>query len=138
MINDLKSQFQQDRLNKAVKEAIEKGWTIRFEKIRQPRSLQQNRYMWALLTIYGIETGYTPEEMHADMKRAYGLYYKKKGKTYATSTGTLDTKEFTQYIDFIRNHAGQNGINLPDAEYLKQHWAEYEQMKDEHKQHIGL
>ena len=140
MISDMKSQFQRDRVAKFIAEATEKGWTIKVEKIRQPRSLQQNRYYWALLTIYGMDTGNTPEEMHTDMRRAYGMDYKKEetGKRYLKSTTELDTKEFTTYIEFIKNHAGQNGINLPSAEYLKEHWAEYERMKDEHKQHIGL
>ena len=118
--------------------AVEKGWTIKLEKVRQPRTLNQNRYYWALLTIYGIETGNTPEEMHVDLKRAYGLYYTKdNGRKYLKSTSTLNTKEFTDYLEYIKNHAGKNSVHLPSADYLRQNWMAYEQYINENKHHIG-
>ena len=136
---DLTSQFKSDRLDELILEAKEKKWTLKVEKVRAKRTLQQNSYYWALLTIYGIHVGSTSDEMHVDMRRAFGLTYKneKTGKTYLKSTKTLDTKEMTDYIEFIKNHAGNNGYTLPDADYLKTHWKEYEQWKDEHKQFIG-
>lgn len=137
MIFDMTSQFKRDRLAALTREATEKGWTLKVEKVRGIRSLQQNKYYWALLTIYGIETGNTPEEMHTDMREAYGMIYRKNEKTYLKSTSTLNTKEMTDYIDYIRHHAGQQGITLPDADYLKQHWQEYQEYIDQHKQFIG-
>ena len=136
-VRDLKKELEVERLYSEINEAIEKGWTVKWEKVRQPRSIQQNKYYWALLTIYGIETGNTPDEMHADLKREYGMFYRKNGKAYLKSTATLNTKEFTTFIEWIKNHAGRNGVHLPSADYLKQNWQRYEQYVAEHKQYIG-
>jgi hypothetical protein len=136
-VRRLDSEFQVDRFREEMKEAIAKGWTIKWEKVRAKRSLSQNAYYWALLEIFGIRTGYTPDELHVDLKRSYKLIYTKNGKKYLRSTTSLDTKEFTDYIDWIKNTAAEQGIDLPSADYLKQNWQEHQAWVDEHKQFIG-
>jgi len=134
---DLKSKFKTDRFDEFVKEAKEKNWTIKAEKVRAKRSMSQNNYYWAILAIYGIKAGYTPDELHTDLRRDYGLFYSKNGKKYLKSTSTLNTKEMSTYTEWIRHQAGQQGFELPDPDYLKEHWKEFEAWKDEQKQFIG-
>jgi hypothetical protein len=111
--------------------------TVEVRKIGKPRSMNQNRYYWSLLTIYGIEIGQTKDEMAVDMKRAYGLSYEKNAKAYLRSSASLSSGLMTAFIDFIRNHAGQSGIYLPTADELQQNWAYYDRLIDQHKEHIG-
>lgn len=135
---DLSNEYQRGKAQEYLAKLC-KGMTggVEIRKIAKRRTLSQNRYYFALITIYGIETGWTRDEMHVNMKREYGLVYRKNESVYLRSTTTLDTKEMTDYIEFIRNHAGQNGVYLPDADELKQNWAYYDALIEQHKTITG-
>mgnify|MGYP000025697155 CR=1 FL=1 len=114
---------EQRELNKAMDrfEALaEKGAKIELKEIRPTRSLPQNAYLHVCLSLYGIHFGYTLNEAKTDLKRNYGLVYEKNGKKYLKSTSTMDSKELTEFIEYIRDVAGQNGCWIPTAEeYLQ-------------------
>jgi len=128
-------------LNKAItrfEQLAEKGAKIELKEIRPTRSLPQNAYLHVCLSLYGIHFGYTLNESKTDLKRNYGLVYEKDGKKYLRSTANLDSKELTEFIEYIRDVAGQNGCFIPDAEsYLQNKFAidrEIEQNKNYLKQ----
>lgn len=72
-----------------------------------------------ILTWYGIELGYTLEEVKQDIFkrdicRAHFEYVKKSRVLYR-STSDLDTLEMTSAIEKFRNHAANDlGIYLPE------------------------
>jgi len=134
---DLSSGFGQRKAAEFIAKATDAGWTVQIGKQRTPRSLSQNRFYFSLLAYYGCEVGSTADEMHVDMKREYGLVYEKNGRKYLRSTRELDKKEMSDYIEFIRNHAGQNGIYLPTADEMRQNWAAIQAHIDQHKQWTG-
>ena len=110
---------KQSELNKAMdrfSNLAEKGAKIELREIRPTRSLSQNAYLHVVLSLYGISFGYTLNEAKTDLKRNYGLIYEKDGKKYLKSTASLDTKELTDFIQYIRDVAGKNGCWIPSSE----------------------
>lgn len=96
---------------------------IEIKPIRERKSLPQNAYLHVVIALWGIDRGYTLEESKVVLKREYGLYYEKNGKKFIRSTASLDSKEATDFIEFIRNNAGQYGNYIPTPEeYLKQQY----------------
>ena len=132
---------KQSELNKAMdrfSNLAEKGAKIELKEIRPTRSLPQNAYLHVCLSLYGIHFGYTLNEAKTDLKRNYGLVYEKNGKKYLKSTSTMDSKELTEFIEYIRDVAGANGCYIPTSEeYLLNRFAidrEIEQNKNYLKQ----
>jgi hypothetical protein len=92
---------------------------VELKEVKEPRSIKQNSYLHVVLSLYGISFGYTLEESKTDLKRWYGLIYEKNGKKYLKSSRDLDTKELTDFIEFIREKAAINGFYIPTSdEYL--------------------
>jgi len=135
---DLSKQIDLNKAKTRFEQLVEKGSKIELKEIRPTRSLPQNSYLHVCLSLYGIHFGYTLNESKTDLKRNYGLVYEKGGKKYLRSTANLDSKELTQFIEYIRDVAGQNGCYIPTSEeYLQNKFAidrEIEQNKNYLKQ----
>ena len=49
------------------------------------------------------------------------MRYKRNDNVYLKSTAKLDTKELTEFIEWLRNYSSLNGCYLPTSEeYLSQ------------------
>ena len=135
---DLSKQIDLNKAKTRFEQLVEKGAKIELKEIRPTRSLPQNSYLHVCLSLYGIHFGYTLNEAKTDLKRNYGLVYEKCGKKYLRSTANLDSKELTEFIEYIREVAGQNGCYIPTSEeYLQNKFAidrEIEQNKNYLKQ----
>jgi len=117
---NLKEQIDLSKAMTRFEALAEKGAKIELKEIRPTRSLPQNAYLHVCLSLYGIHFGYTLNEAKTNLKRNYGLVYEKGGKKYLRSTANLDSKELTEFIEYIRDVAGANGCYIPDAEsYLQ-------------------
>ena len=59
-------------------------------------------------------TGYTPEEVHIELKEKFLGYYEKANKStgevkrFVVESKNLDTLEFTKYIESVRLYAMQD------------------------------
>lgn len=113
---NLKEQFDTKKAKTYLDKLIEKGSKIELKEIRPSRSLSQNSYLHVCLSLYGIEFGYTLNEAKTDLKRMYGLVYEKGGKKYLRSTADLDSKELTEFIEYIRDVAAKNNCYIPSSE----------------------
>ena len=93
---------------------------IELKKVRKVRSLSQNAYLHVCITLYAINFGSTLNEAKTDLKRMCPfMVYEKNSKKYLKETHKLDSKEMTNFIDWIRNHSSQQGCYIPSAnEYL--------------------
>jgi hypothetical protein len=95
----------------------------RFEmKVKNPRrSIPQNSYLHLILTWFGVEFGYTLEEVKQDIfKKEVNVdifYQGQVGQLIEIprwkSTADIDTKEMTLAIDRFRDFSSQNGCYLP-------------------------
>ena len=100
---------------------------VRIEKVAKRRTTSQNSYLHILITMFAIEIGNTLEEMKVDLKRdCHFMVYKKNGKTYLKKSSNLDTKEMTDWIDWIKHKAGMNGVYLPEADDYHRNWEQIE------------
>lgn len=97
----------------------EKGKRIVLKEYRHKRSNSQNSYLHVCLGFVAQETGYTLEEAKITLKRQFGRFmvYEKNGEKFLKSTAHLDTKELTEFIDFIRHTASETlEIYIPTPE----------------------
>lgn len=94
---------------------------VELKQCRKVRSIKQNSYLHVCITLYAIEFGSTLNEAKTDLKRACSfMIYEKGSKKYLKETKKMNNKELTDFIDWIRNYAAQNGCNIPTAdEYLQ-------------------
>lgn len=109
-----------------LKKIISKG--KKFElKVKHPkRTISQNNYLHLILTWFGIETGYTLEEVKQDILKKIvcpELFYEGEHGPLKVerfrSTASLDTAEMTLVIDRFRNWASiEFNIYLPEPDDL--------------------
>ena len=98
----------------------EKKWTVEVKEYRRDRSAAQNRLYWSWVKIIGDTLGYDKYDMHVTLALEF-LNTKqsihpitKEMVTVPTSTTTLDTKEFTDYLERIDRWAAEyRNIQLP-------------------------
>lgn len=92
----------------------EKGKVVGLGEKRPQRSLQQNSYLWLILSYWGSQTGYTKEEAEAIYKDINkDLYVCRKemyGKEYSyiKHTYELNTEEMSLSIERFRNWSAMN------------------------------
>ena len=100
----------------ALEEFRRKGVMIELKEKRPVRQLRANRYFHSILSLVAVEIGLSLEEAKQEIKRACPfMHYEKDGKTYLRSTSALDSKEFTDLINWLRNYAAPV-VYLPNAD----------------------
>ncbi len=138
MIFDLSKEFDARKARERLQRLIEAKAVVDLSQKRKRRSTRANSYYWAILTFFGIHSGYTPQEIHTVCKRAYGLTYTKNGQKFLRSTKDLDSKEMASYIEWIRNTAAKQGVCLASAEeYQEGGWVEIDRFNKQNKQYTG-
>ena len=81
------------------------------------RSASQNAYLHVCISIYAIELGYTLEEAKTLLKRmCHFMVYEKNGYKFIKKTSGMSSNELTDFIEWIRNHSAQQGIDIPTSE----------------------
>jgi len=107
--------FQENKLQARLEATKDK--IVEFKEVRQKRSLTQNAYLHVCITLYAIEFGYTIEEAKTHLKRnCEFMKYEKKGEIFVKRTRYMDSKELTNFIDWLRTYASQNGCYIPTSE----------------------
>lgn len=93
-------------------------WFYAISRWRKARTNDQNSYYRALLELVQDHTGIYKEEIHEKMKMQYLSVAVSAGQLpYCRSTSKLDTKEFTEYIESVKNFMAERiGLVLPSAE----------------------
>jgi len=100
---------------------VKKGDPFELKGIRKKRTIKQNSYLHVVITLYAINFGSTLNEAKTDLKReCHFMMYQKDGKKYLRETKRMNTKELTEFIDWIRNYSSMNGCYIPTSEeYLQ-------------------
>jgi len=111
--NDMEKEKAKTRFN-ALLDAQK---IIEVKEVRNKRSLSQNAYLHVCITLYAIEFGSTLNEAKTDLKRECSfMVYEKDGSKYLKETKKMDSKELTEFIEWIRNYSAQNGCYIPTSE----------------------
>lgn len=134
---------QKKRSDDRYKALREKGAIIELREITGRRSLDQNGWLHMLITLYAIEFGHTMEEAKTILKReCHFMRYSKKtqegGKEiqFLKQTSRLDTKECSEFIEWIYTFAGQNGCHLPTKDEYLERKGEYQAIMRSHRQYL--
>ncbi len=106
----------------------EKSWDVKITKKRWSRSISQNNLYWLWLTCIEQETGTFRDELH-DFFKAKFLGFEEievfgRIVTKVKSTTSLDTLQFTNYLDKIQVFASvELGIKLPIPQ--DKYWSDF-------------
>jgi hypothetical protein len=124
--NSLNPLHQKQAIEK-VNYFISKGKRFELKAKNDKRSISQNSYLHLILAFFGIETGYTLEEVKQEVFKKHvnsALFYEGEFDGVVKierwrSTADLDTAEMTLAIDRFRNFSSQElGIYLPEPSDL--------------------
>lgn len=119
MTYDLSIPEQQARFDQRAANLKAKGKRVVLKEKRYKRTNNQNAYLHLILSWYGLETGYTLEEVKQDIwKRdiCRSVFERvKNSRVIYRSSSDLDTGEMTTAIEMFRNHAARDlNIYLPE------------------------
>jgi hypothetical protein len=90
------------------------SWKYTIKEYKKDRTSEQNRYYWLLLWIVQEETGTDKDDIHAMMGQKF-LLCKEKKIPFVRSTTKLTTKQFSDYIENIKDFFSKYWIMLPEA-----------------------
>jgi len=118
---DFTNSFDINKARTYLEKLIEDKSKCDMVKPREVRSLSQNSYLHVAITIYAIEFGYTLMEAKTDLKRECPfMRYEKNDKPYLKETKKMNSKELTDFIDWIRTYSAKEGCYIPTSEeYLQ-------------------
>ena len=100
-----------------LKKLMKQNAIVEIKKVNPRRSLQQNKYLYLLLGIAGMEWGYSVEEIKTLWKRKISpsiFVYEKNKNKFLRSTADLTTKELTDAIEQLRKFSAEQGLYLPE------------------------
>jgi hypothetical protein len=134
---DLSKPFDLNRANLYYAKLRTDGSKIELKVVRESRTLKQNAYLHVCITLFAIEFGYTIEEAKTDLKRYCSfMRYEKNGNQYLKETRGLNTKELTEFIEWIRTYSAQEGCYIPTSEeYINQRF-EIDKQISNHKEYL--
>lgn len=126
----LENPYDVEKLQEAVRKAIEGKKNVEFKTIMPPRSLKQNAFLHAIIGGYACNFGYTIHDVKVKLIKMHlckDIFMRGTRKdifgeevVVYRSTTTLDVEEFTQVIERFRNYAAMQGFYIPDPESYKE------------------
>jgi hypothetical protein len=94
-----------------------KGVKVELKQKRESRTIPQNRYLHLIFGWFGLEFGYSVDEVKQDIfKRLVcrsTFETVKNGRTVYRSTKDLNTLEMTNCIEQFRDYSAKEGKYLP-------------------------
>lgn len=122
----------QTRMNKL----IEDKKPIELIEIRPKRSIKANSYLHVCISLFAIEYGYTLNEAKTLLKREGGLIYEKEGQKFLKQTSKMDSKELSEFTEWIRNYASNQGLYIPSSEEYLANQINIDKTISQHKQYL--
>lgn len=118
---DTSNKLEANQAKEKLNYLISKSKIVELKTVRAKRSISQNSYLHVVITLWAIHVGLTINEAKTDLKRGcHFMSYEKNGKKYLIETKKQNSKQLTEFIDWIRTMASQNGLYIPTAqEYLE-------------------
>ena len=137
MIYDLGNNEEKNKAAYKLDELIKSGKVIELTEKRKKRTISQNAYMHVVFSLLAIELGYTLDETKTIMKRECNfMVYDKDCMKFLKRTRDLNTKELTDFIEWIRNYAGNIGLYIPTSEEYLINQSEINKEIDKNKEYL--
>jgi hypothetical protein len=87
---------------------------------RPKRSDRQNRYLWACYKLVSDWSGYESEEIHELFKAMFlpttEITLAGESRFITGSTASLNSKEFSEYVEKMRRWCAEQRLNIPSPE----------------------
>ena len=130
---DLSNNFDLKKFETRIETLVKNKKKVELKEIRQSRSLSQNAYLHVCLSMFGIEFGLSIDEVKQMLKtECQFMNYEKNGTTFLKSTAMLNTKELTEFIEWIRTFSSQHGLYIPTSEEYIMNRFEIDKSIDQH------
>lgn len=114
---DLSKQYDINKANVHFNMLLKKGKKIELKEIRKTRSIKHNAYLHVCIQLFSIHFGYTLEESKTHLKRTCDfMRYEKEGEIFLKQTSKMDSKELSEFVEWIRNYSADNGCYIPTSE----------------------
>ena len=137
MIFDLANNIDKELFEKRCQKLIDKKVIIEIKEKRLHRTIRQNSYLHVCLAIFSIEFGYSMQETKTLLKRNCSfMIYEKNHKSFLRSTADLDTKEMTDFIEFIREYSAKEGLYIPTSEEYIKNQTSIDKEIEQNKMHL--
>lgn len=126
MIYDTSNRIAKEQAKTRFKWLLSNNKTITLSEKRKSRSVSQNAYLHLILSAFGLEFGYTENEVKQYIFKEHvnsDIFY--NGDKYNIvvikdwrSSADLNTKEMTTAIERFLNYSAENGFKLPEPSDL--------------------
>jgi len=115
---DLSNQYEQNSARAYFDKLLSDGKRIDLAEVKPARSLSQNSYLHVVITLWAIHHGYKLSEAKDLLKDTCPfMHYEKNGHAFRVETSKQDSKQLTDFIEWIRNYAvTESGLYIPTSE----------------------
>ena len=126
MIYNTSNRIEKEQAQTRFEYLLKNEKTIEVTEKRKTRSVSQNAYLHLILSAFGLEFGYTMDEVKQYFfKELINPEIFNDGEKHGLitvqswrSTAGLNTKEMTTAIDRFLNYSAEHGFALPDPKDL--------------------
>ena len=99
------------------------GYLLSFKKVKEAKTISQNRYIWLVFTFIADETGNTKDDIYKyylDKFPSFKTIYVNKNEHYVNlSLSQMNKEQLSNFIDNVVIDSRQEGFDIPDPEDLK-------------------
>lgn len=135
MIFYLNIPSEREKFQKLSEKFLENNFNVELKKVHKKRSIRQNSFLHVLISLFGIEHGYSIEESKTVLKRSCPfMRYEKKGQWFLKKTRDMTTIEISDFIDWIYTYSAKNGLVLPTLEDYKSNQSLYDSIIESNKE----
>ena len=112
---NLQEETQADQAFEYLSKLSGKHAIVEITEKKPQRSLPQNSFFHLLVSFFGLQQGYSPNESKTVIKRHMSdvFVYEKNGEKFMHSSADLNKDEMTQVIDRLYRLAADMGVSLP-------------------------
>lgn len=137
MIYDLSKPLEQAKFKEKVNYLYENGAQVELKQVRLKRSLSQNSYFHVVVTLFALEYGEDLDSMKQILKHWRCLYADKAGAVVYKKTSKMDSKELTEFIEWVRNKASKDlGLYIPTSEEYLENQAEINRLMYQNQNYL--
>ena len=138
MILDLNKDFDRNKFISFVEKLSIGRKKIEIKEIKPTRTINQNSYLHVCITLYAISSGEYLEDAKYHLKiNCPFMHEYQNGKIKTVQTRSLDTKQLTEFIEWIRNYASINlGCYIPTSEEFIQNQFDIRREIEAHKEYL--
>lgn len=120
MIYDTSQELEVNKLLSRLDALLSKKCIIELKEKKKSRTVSQNSYLHVCIALFAIETGDNLDDAKQLLKRACHFMHTFDGDKIKTKlTRDLNTKQMTDFIEWIRTFASMQGCYIPTADEYK-------------------